>query len=174
MDDFMWSPVMWSTILPIVAIVGWVVVAVVNSISRARVREMEVRERIAMIERGLVPAPEADPNGFDRAMDRYDRVRGRYDRRGYRTHGRYRRAGITLMGLGFGLMVMLGSLTGEPRVGFGIGGFLAVLGLAFFLNSLFEHEPPDSNALAGSQRRPAPPGSAGSSSVTSAGPPPAG
>ena len=26
-----------------------------------------------MIERGLVPPPEVDPHGFDRAMDRYDR-----------------------------------------------------------------------------------------------------
>ena len=135
-----WGPVVWSTILPIVAIVGWVVVAVVNSIGRARVREMEVRERIAMIERGLVPAPEVDPTGFDRAMERYDRVTGRYRSSGYRTHGRYRRAGITLMGVGVGLMVMLGALTGEAAIGVGIGGFLAILGAAFFLNSLFESE----------------------------------
>ena len=136
-----WSPIVWSAVLPIVAIVGWVIVAVVNSMARARVREMEVRERIAMIERGLVPAPEADPNGFDRAMDRYDRLR-RFDQYRYRTHGRYRRAGITLMGLGFGFMFMLGFLTGEPRIGLGIGGFLAILGGAFFLNSLFESDPP--------------------------------
>ena len=38
-------------------------------------RELEVRERIAMIERGLVPPPEVDPRGFDRAMDRYERYR---------------------------------------------------------------------------------------------------
>jgi hypothetical protein len=130
----------WPMTIPIVAILGWVVVAVTNSISRARVRELEVRERIAMIERGLVPAPESDPNGFDRAMDRYDRLRNRYDQRSYRMHGRYRRAGITLLGVGFGLMLMLAFLTGEPRIGFGVGGFLAILGLAFFLNSLFEHD----------------------------------
>jgi hypothetical protein len=152
-----WSPVVWSSVLSIVAIVGWVTVAVVNSMSRARVREMEVRERIAMIERGLVPAPEVDPNGFDRAMDRYDRVR-RSDQYRYRTHGRYRRAGITLMGLGFGFMFMLGFLTGEPRIGLGIGSFLAILGVAFFLNSLFESDPPPpssgSAASVGSAARP--------------------
>ena len=133
--------VYWPVFVPIVAIVGWVVVSVANALSRARVRELEVRERIAMIERGLVPAPELDPNGFDRAMDRYDRMRHRYERRGSRMHGRYRRAGITLLGVGFGLMLMLGFLTGEPQIGFGVGGFLAVLGVAFFVNSLFERDP---------------------------------
>jgi len=161
---------MWTTFVPIIAILGWVVVTVVNSIARARVREMEVRERIAMIERGLVPAPEADPNGFDRAMNRYERTRYRYERYGYRTHGRYRRAGITLMGVGFGLMFMLGFLTGDPRVGLGVGGFLAILGIAFFLNSLFEADPPDSNAFP-SAKPPTPPGSSGASSTMSAGPP---
>jgi len=167
-----WSPVVWSALLPIVAIVGWVIVAVVNSMSRARVREMEVRERIAMIERGLVPAPESDPDGFDRAMGRYERVRSRYEGRGYRTHGRYRRAGITLMGVGFGLMVMLASLTGDPAIGFGVGGFLAILGIAFFLNSLFESDSPDAGAFPPSSKvQPPPPGSSGTPSSMSAGPP---
>ncbi|HYM22207.1 MAG TPA: hypothetical protein VEU08_03335 [Vicinamibacterales bacterium] len=166
-----WSPMAWTTLLPIVAIVAWVVVAVVNSMSRARVRELEIRERIAMIERGLVPAPEADPGGFDRAMDRYDRMRYRYERRGYRRHGRYRRAGITLMGVGFGLMFMLAFLTGEPRIGLGVGGFLAILGIAFFLNSLFESDPPDSTAYPGSSRVPPPPGSSGAPSSSAAQPP---
>ena len=34
--------------------------------SRRQIREMEHRERLAMIERGLVPAPEVDPAAFDR------------------------------------------------------------------------------------------------------------
>jgi len=34
--------------------------------SRRQIREMEHRERLAMIERGLVPAPGSDPAGFDR------------------------------------------------------------------------------------------------------------
>jgi hypothetical protein len=163
----------WTMYVPIIAILGWVVVTVVNSISRARVREMEVRERIAMIERGLVPAPETDPNGFDRAMDRYDRMRYRYERRGYRGHGRYRRAGITLMGVGFGLMFMLGFLTGEPRIGLGVGGFLAILGIAFFLNSLFEPDYPDATAFGSAPKPPSgPPGAGGSASISSVGQPP--
>ncbi len=33
--------------------------------SRRQVREMEHRERLAMIERGLVPSPELDPAAFE-------------------------------------------------------------------------------------------------------------
>ena len=54
-----------------------------------------------MIERGLVPPPEVDPRGFDRAMDRYRRATASGS-------GRHRRAGVTLMGVGFGLMVLIG------------------------------------------------------------------
>jgi len=51
---------------------------------------------------------------------------------------RHRRAGITLLGIGFGLMFLIGVAGDEPHAGVGIGGFFAILGLAFFLNSFFE------------------------------------
>ena len=47
-------------IIPITAIFGAFVYLIVRTLSRSRVRELEIRERIAMIERGLVPAPEVD------------------------------------------------------------------------------------------------------------------
>lgn len=84
-----------------------------------------------MIERGLVPPPEVDPRGFDRAMDRYERYR-------YRAPGRHRRAGVTLMGVGFGLMLLIGVAGDERNGGIGVGGFLVIMGLAFFINSLFD------------------------------------
>src|SRR5713226_8062452 len=124
--------------IPIAAILGFWVFMVVASISRSRVRELEVRERIAMIERGLVPPPEVDPHGFERAMSRHDR------RRGFGSQ-RHRRAGITLIGVGLGLMLMIGFAGNEARQGIGVGGFLVALGLAFLINNLFEqhHLPPD-------------------------------
>jgi hypothetical protein len=137
MDDFY---IAWPFLIPIVAIIGSFVYAITQTLARARVRELEVRERIAMIERGLVPPPEVDPRGFDRAMERQDRYRDDWSR--HRAPGRHRRAGVTMMGVGFGLMVMLTSLA-EPSVGFGVGGFVVILGLAFFLNGLFDrHDPP--------------------------------
>jgi len=114
------------------AIVGAFVFAIVQTIMKSRVRELEIRERIAMIERGLVPPPEVDPRGFDRAMHRLER---REVRSGA---GRHRRAGVTVMGVGFGLMVLIAFAGGDPGTAIGIGGFLAVIGLAFFSNGLID------------------------------------
>jgi hypothetical protein len=145
MNDWAFFPFMF--LIPIVAIVGGLAAAIVSTVMRGRVRELEIRERIAMIERGLVPPPEKDPQGFERAMNRYERIKGVEEWRGFRTPGRYRSAGITLMGVGLGLMVMISFAGGAVNEGIGVGGFLVVIGLAFFVNSLFAHDDP----------RPAPP-----------------
>jgi uncharacterized protein DUF6249 len=129
LDDFyMISPFL----IPIVAILGSFLYIIVKTLARARVRELEIRERIAMIERGLVPPPEVDPRGFDRAMSRMERRDYRYG------SGRHRRAGVTLMGVGFGLMVLIAFTSNETSVAIGVGGFLVVMGIAFFINSLME------------------------------------
>ena len=129
MDDaFVVNPFL----IPITAIVGVFTFVIVKTLVRARVRELEIRERIAMIERGLVPAPEVDPRGFDRAMSRMER-------RDYsRGSMRHRRAGVTMMGVGFGLMVLIGFTANEASVAIGVGGFLVVIGIAFFVNSLID------------------------------------
>ena len=143
MDDFLWVSPIW---IPIVAIIGGITLAIVKSVSLARVRELEVRERIAMIEKGLVPPPESNPRGFERAMEAMDGIRkprweDPYERYLYRRHRgaeRHRSAGIMLIGIGFGLMFMLTLAARSPGTGIGVGGFLVLLGLAFFINSFFE------------------------------------
>jgi len=127
-DVFVYSPLL----IPISVILGAFVLMTVKTVVRARVRELEIRERIAMIERGLVPAPEVDPRGFDRAMTRLER---REHRSG---SGRHRRAGVTLMGVGFALMVLIAFTANETSVAIGVGGFLVVIGIAFFINSLID------------------------------------
>src|SRR5262245_65519894 len=122
MDDFPFLA--WPFLIPIIAIVGAFTTAIVATLSRARVRELEIRERIAMIEKGLVPPPEVDPRGFDRAMGRYERMQWST------SAARHRRAGIVLLGTGLGLMILLGSLD-SPSGGCGVGGRLCGLGLAF-------------------------------------------
>ena len=129
MDEFRDA---WPFLIPIVGTICTFAFVIVLTLSKARVRELEVRERIAMIERGLVPPPEVDPRGFDRAMKVYDRRR-------YRIPGRHRRAGITLMGVGFGLMTLIGVAFGAIEAGIGVGGFFVIIGIAFFVNGLFEH-----------------------------------
>lgn len=107
----------------ILAGVGLMVVSMMN---RRKIREMEHRERLAMIERGLVPSPESDPAGFESAA-------------GFRAAPpdsgvRYRTAGVLLMGIGLGLTVLISFSAGEPFVGIGIGGGWAILGAASLLN----------------------------------------
>ena len=133
MDDLQ---VAWPFLIPIVGTICTFAYIIIATLSRARVRELEVRERIAMIERGLVPPPEVDPRGFDRAMYRYERSR-------YRSPGRHRRAGITLMGVGFGLVMLIGVAGDSMNAGIGVGGFFVIMGLAFFINSLLEHPQED-------------------------------
>ena len=129
----------WPFVISIVAIVAGCVVAIVATVSRNQVRALEIRERIAMIEKGLVPPPEVDPGGFDREMNRYDRrARRRRDRH---SSFRHRRVGIILMGIGFGLMVLIAFSGESVHEGLGVGGFFVVLGLAFFINALFEPVP---------------------------------
>src|ERR1041384_2593256 len=102
---------------------------IVNSVMKSRVRELEIRERIAMIERGLVPAPETDPRGFERAMAQRDSVLLS------QSPSRSRSAGVIIIGFGMALMVLIAFAGGEPGAGIGVGGAIVILGMAFFLNS---------------------------------------
>jgi hypothetical protein len=135
--------------IPITAIIGAFVFIIIKTLAKARVRELEIRERIAMIERGLVPAPEVDPRGFDRAMSRIERHESRHG------SGRHRRVGVTLIGVGFGLMMLIGVAGSSLAEGIGVGGFLVIIGMAFLINSLFEQRGGDYYPPAGS--RPASP-----------------
>jgi hypothetical protein len=116
--------------LPMTALLGAFVYLIVRTTSRARLRELEIRERIAMIERGLVPAPEADPRGFERAMARHETVVVR------KAPARSRSAGVIVMGVGLALMFLIGFAGGEPGAAIGVGGALMIVGVAFFINGL--------------------------------------
>jgi hypothetical protein len=127
-----------AVMIPITAIIGGILVAIVSVVSRARVRELEIKERIAMIERGLVPAPEVDPRGFDRVMGRLERHDAHAGYGGGAYGGRHRRAGVTLIGVGFGLMLLITFAGESPSSALGVGGFLVVMGVAFFVNGLID------------------------------------
>jgi len=117
--------------IPVVAIIGGIGVGIAAILSNARVREARIRERIAMIEKGLVPPPEVDPAGFDRAMHRHERS-------GYGGPKRaQRRAGVIVMGVGFGLMFLISVAGGgvsegvvERAVGVEAGEVLVVSAVA--------------------------------------------
>jgi Domain of unknown function (DUF6249) len=107
-----------------VAGVGIIWMAMQN---RRHLRELEHRERLAMIERGLMPSPETDPIAFERAM----LARSPESR----STSRMRSAGVMMIALGIGFMFLLTFTAGEPGVGIGVGGAFAILGAAFFINS---------------------------------------
>jgi hypothetical protein len=107
----------------ILAGVGLMVAAMMN---RRRFREMEHQERLAMIERGLLPSPESDPAGFDAGA--------RFSAAGPDAGVRYRTAGILMIGFGLGLAVLLTFTAEAPGAGVGIGGGWAILGAASLLN----------------------------------------
>jgi hypothetical protein len=136
-------------LIPIVAIVSGLFVAFTSIVTRGKIRELEIRERIAMIERGMVPAPEADPNGFERRMHTIDRMQHRH------AGSRFRTGGILVMSVGFGLMTLLWFVD-VPREAIGIGGFLVIIGFGLFVNSLFSS--PQPLAPVSSQRYDIPPG----------------
>jgi hypothetical protein len=124
--------------------------------SRQRLRELAVRERIAMIERGLVPAPEVDPGRFERLVGPGTRPVNASARR-------YRSAGVMLMGLGVAMVILLAFAAGVPEVGVGIGGGLTALGAAVFFNGLLmgQQDPEDFSGPSVERRTTQPPPNVG-------------
>jgi hypothetical protein len=110
-------------------IVAGVILMIAAMNNRRRVREMEHRERLAMIERGVMPSPEADPAGFEAAAGfaapKADVPDGSQ---------RYRTAGVLLIGIGVGLMFLIGVAADAQETGVGIGGAWVSLGFACLLN----------------------------------------
>ena len=120
---------MW---VAIAAITGWAVLTLYRMHVASKARELVHRERLAMIERGLVPPPETDPGQFERMMDWHP------------SHGtemradHSRRVGILLVALGVGFGVMMYFLNDDIRRGVGIGALLFLIGVAFLVNAMFE------------------------------------
>jgi hypothetical protein len=126
--DNIWS--LGPFLIPIVAIIGGITAGIVANITRGRVRELEIRERIAMIERGMVPPPESDPEAFEHRLHSMQALQ-----RGH-VAPRHRSAGVILIAVGLGLAVLMTYAGGVPQQGLGVGGFIVILGLGFFVNSL--------------------------------------
>jgi predicted phage tail protein len=113
--------------------------------SRRQIREMEHRERLAMIERGIVPAPEVDPAAFDR---RFTGTRVTASPGAVRA----RSAGVIMIAMGLAFMFMISFAAGAPGAGIGIGGAFALVGAGFFVNSILmsrtdDYRPPISNHI---------------------------
>src|SRR3954465_15025183 len=93
----------------LVSIVAGVVMMTAAMNNRRKIREMEHRERLAMIERGVVPSPEANPAAFEAAAGFV--VEGPKD--SVDPGHRYRTAGVLLIGVGLGLVFLIGVGAGK-------------------------------------------------------------
>jgi hypothetical protein len=93
-----------------------------------------------MIDKGMVPPPEVAPQVG---------------------HGLKQRSlsfGIVVIGLGFALMFLIGIAGGALDTGIGVGGAVAVLGLAFIIRSIFAPSPPSAWHRGGGPPPQPPPG----------------
>lgn len=139
----------------VVFIMGMIILAgvgllIATMMNRRRMREMTHRERLAMIDRGLIPSPERDPAGFESATGLTARPAD--------AGTRYRTAGVLMIGLGLALMVLITFTSGEAGVGIGVGGGWAILGAASLFNYfLISRRESDLDRWTPAPRRPDPP-----------------
>jgi hypothetical protein len=104
-----------------VLVTAGLIIVVMGMYQGMKHQEMQHRERMAMIEKGLAPSPAVDPDAFDRW------------RRPQRPRTRSTTVGIVIAALGLALGIMIGAAAGEPDIGVGIGGAIAVIGAAFIV-----------------------------------------
>ena len=106
-------------------LIAGVVVIMVGLRYRAQMRELRHKERLAMIERGLMPPAEFDPAlAYSRGLKQ-----------------RSLSFGIIVVGIGFALMFLIGVAGGAPDSGIGVGGAIAILGGAFIIRSIYAAAP---------------------------------
>jgi hypothetical protein len=116
-------------LLTAVFVIGGVGVVLMAMHQRTRKLEMQHRERLAMIERGMLPSPETDPEQFEASLNRPG-------------VSRYTTLGIAIVGVGMGLMLLIGIAGGAPDAGVGVGGAIVVLGAAFIVNGYLQRDDP--------------------------------
>jgi len=112
-------------VLFVIVVLGGVGIVIAGMKHRAKILEMAHRERLAMIERGLTPPPERDPEVFDHAWHIRESTAAR----------RMRSAGVLVMGSGVALGLLISLPGGEPEIGVGVGGAITALGVAFVVNA---------------------------------------
>ena len=121
--------------LPVLMLVGLFLLAALWISRRARMREWAHRERIAMIEKGLVPPAELYPGGPALSVVE-TALASEGVARSSRVATRFRSAGVMFVGLGVALALIIGVTAGKPNVGLGLGGAIVALGAAMIVNAV--------------------------------------
>jgi hypothetical protein len=121
--------------LPVLVLVGLFLLAAFWISARARMREWAHRERIAMIEKGLVPPAELYTGGAARSALETT-IASDPSARPSRAATRSRSAGVLFIGLGVALALIIGVTAGKADVGLGLGGAIVALGAAMIVNAM--------------------------------------
>jgi hypothetical protein len=114
--------------IPIIAIIGGITLAIVRTVGQQKIAELERRERIAAIERGVDPATLPPPM----AVGGYENGNG-WGSRTRRAHG-LMIGGLVTVAMGFSLMILLRSV--EPGKDHWVIGLMPLfIGLALLLSA---------------------------------------
>ena len=114
---------MGVAIVMVTIVAGGVAIVLMAMYQRSKATEMQHRERMAMIERGLAPPPEVDPARFDATSGGSAAAPSRFTS-----------LGVAIVGLGLALMLLIAFAGDAPGPAVGVGGATVVLGLAFIVN----------------------------------------
>jgi hypothetical protein len=145
--------VVFGMVIPLTAIIGGVFLAAWAMHRKSRLRELAYRERIAMIEKGLVPPPESDPQRFERMM----RVGSPAVSERLQTSAvRRRSGGVMIIGAGLALMLVIYFAGNEPGTAVGVGGGLIAVGLAMVVNAMLDQRHLQSFVVQAASEQPAP------------------
>ncbi|HSQ60987.1 MAG TPA: DUF6249 domain-containing protein [Acidobacteriota bacterium] len=117
-------------VIPVVAIIGGITLAIIRTVGQQRLAELERRERIAAIERGIDPAalpPPSMPGAYENGHGAGNRTR--------RAHGLLI-GGLVTVATGAGLAIFLSAV--EPNESHWTLGFLPIfVGLALLVSARF-------------------------------------
>ena len=118
----------------LVAMGSGVLIIVLGLRQRAHQLELAHRERMAMIDKGLVPSPELNPGhaAWANAPSRHQREMQLHDRPTLSSQ-RSLTLGIVIVAIGLGFMSIIGVAAQTPSVALGIGGAIAIVGMAFIV-----------------------------------------
>lgn len=112
-----------AMLIPLFMIVGGLGLLAMYLVHRQRFRELQIKERIALIEKGLVPSPEFDPGGFDSFVQKRPPDP-------HLVPDRFRTFGIMMVGVGVALAFLIGFAASNGATAIGVGGAVVVLGMA--------------------------------------------
>ncbi len=143
----MFAGEMLPALIPVAVLVAMFALAAFWISRRSRMRELAHRERLAMIEKGLLPPAELFPGGapvvtLGAAEPSVTTSKAAL---------RFRTAGVMFVGIGVALALIVGVAAGSPSVGLGLGGAIVALGAAMIVNGVLGAREPQATRSAPEQ-----------------------